>query len=166
MAGKEKKTYTFRGILETRPGKWGFSFITFPYPVEEEFGTRAMVRIRGTINGIALDRALIPMGDGTHYIRINTDLRRQAGLRTGNEVVVSLTQNEEPDVLEIPEELEACFDIEQGSRELFEAHITSVKRGVIHWITSAKTPATREKRAVEILRRIVSGTLTTPKKKE
>ncbi len=164
MPPKNKKIYTFKGVLENQPGKWGFSYVTVPYDVELEFGTKASVRIIGTVNGVAMDRALKPMGDGSHYIVINADLRRQAGLRTGNEAVISFVRNEEPDVLEIPEELEAGFQIEPGSKELFEAHMPGVKRGVVYWINSAKTPATREKRAVEMLRRIVSGTLTAPKK--
>jgi len=157
--------YKFKGILETRKGNPGFSYLTVPYDVEKEFGTKASVRIKGTINGIAMDRALKPMGDGSHYIMINTELRRLAGLRTGNEAVISFTVNEEPDILDIPEELEVGFELEPEARELFNAHIPSVRRGVVYWISTAKTPATREKRAAEMLRRIVSGTLTAGRKK-
>ncbi len=165
MPPKTKKIYKFKGTLENRAGKWGFSYVTVPFNVEQEFGTKASVRITGTVNGIHMDRALKPMGDGSHYIMINAELRRLAGLRIGSEAVISFMQNDEPDVLDIPEELEAGFEIEPGSRELFDAHIPSVKRGVVYWINSAKTPATREKRAVEMLRRIVTGTLTVGRKK-
>lgn len=165
MTGKAIKTYTFQGVLETLAGKWGHSFVTVPYDVNTEFGTNGTVRIKGTLNGIPIDRALIPRGDGTHYIIVNTELRRLAGLRAGNKVAISFVRNTDPDQIDIPEELEAGFEIEPGARELFHAHKTGLKRSVVYWISSAKTPATREKRAVEMLRRIVAGTLTTHGKK-
>jgi hypothetical protein len=165
MAKPHNRIYKFKGVLEKQTGKWGFSYVVCPFAVAEEFGTNASVRIKGTINGMPMDRALKPKGDGTLYIMINTELQRLAGIRTGNEVSVSFVRNEAPDELEIPEELEAGFEIEPGSRDLFEAYTTSVKRNVVYWINSAKTAPTREKRAVEMLRRIVSGTLVAKKER-
>jgi ribosomal protein L11 len=160
------KVYKFKGVLESQPGKWGFSYVEVPWSVEEEFGTKASIRIKGTVNGIPMDRALKPKGDGTHYIMINTELQRKAGLRKGSEAAISFTVNEKPDELEIPEELEAGFEMEPGSKELFDAHVPSVRRNVVYWIATAKTPETRAKRAAEMLRRIVTGTLTAPKKRD
>lgn len=156
---KKKKTYRFDGVVELQERGLRSWFVRFPHSVEEEFGTRSSVRVTGTINGHAIDRALIPMGDGSHYILLNTEMRRTMGLRAGSAVAVVLTENDRPEELELPEELAACFEMEPEAQQLFDAHIPSVRRNVVYWIASAKTPETRAKRAAEMLHRIMTGTL-------
>lgn len=162
MAGSlAVKTYRFKAVMQRFAGKGGFYFIAFPFNVEKEFQSRSSVRVKGMLNGVGMDRALKPLGDGTHYILISPELRRKAGLRLGTEADIVLRQNETPDELELPEELEAAFELEPEARDLFEGHIPSVRRGVIYWINSAKRPETRAQRAAEMLRRILTGTLHT-----
>ncbi len=150
------KTYRFKGKLERFAGKGSFYYIEFPFSVEKEFKTKSAVRVKGTLNDIPIDRALKPRGDGTHYILINTELRRQAGLRLGNEVTIRLVRNEQPDELEIPEELLEAFELEPEAQKTFEAQIPSMRRGMVYWINSSKRPETRAQRAGEILRRLMT----------
>ncbi len=156
---KKKKTYRFDAVVELREGELKSWFVRFPHSVEEEFGTRSSVRIKGTMNGLPIDRALIPMGDGSHYILLNTEMRRKMGLRAGSPVAVIIAENDKPEELDLPEELAACFEMEPEAQRLFEGHIPSVRRNVVYWIASAKTPETRAKRAAEMLHRIMTGTL-------
>ncbi len=151
-----EKTYRFKGALQRFPGKGGIYYILFPYSVEKEFGVKIAVRVKGTLNNIPIDRALKPMGDGTHYIIVNTELRRQAGIRLGNEVTITLKRNQEPDELVIPEELQEVLDMEPRARETFGLQLPSTQRGMAYWISSAKRPETRAQRAAELLRRLTS----------
>ena len=51
--------------------------------------------------------------------------------------------------LEVPDDLRREFDEHPGSRCLFDRFPDSSKRGILEWIKSAKTEATRRKRIVE-----------------
>ena len=51
--------------------------------------------------------------------------------------------------LEMPDDLRREFDEYPGSRRLFDRFPNSSKRGILEWIKSAKTEATRRKRIVE-----------------
>ncbi len=56
------------------------------------------------------------------------------------------------DRLEIPAELEAAFGRYAGSSEHFANFPPGIKRGILEWIATARTAATREKRADETAR--------------
>ena len=151
------KTYHFKAPLMRREGKGGWYYVLFPYDVALEFGTRGAVRVLGTFNGIPMDWALIPGGDGTHHIVISGEMRRRAGLRLGSEVSIDIRINEEPDSFALPEELAEAFELEPFARAVFEKQTPGYKRGILHWINAAKRPETRAQRAAEILKRLSTG---------
>jgi len=78
---KKNKVYRFKAIIERIPGKFGPFFIFFPFDVEKEFGVRGSVRVKGKVNSLVVDRALIPRGDGTHHLLFPKDLQRKARAR-------------------------------------------------------------------------------------
>lgn len=148
---------TFEGVLERFSDKGGFHYVMFPYSVEELFGTRGSVRMKGTMNGIPVDRALMPRGNGTHFLIVSTEMRRKAGLRLGNKVHFSLVPDDRPDQPDLPEELSAALEMEPEAQVAFDQLNMGTKRNIAYWINSAKRPETRAQRTAEMLRRILSG---------
>ncbi len=146
---------TFTAPLERFPYKGGLFYVPFPHSVEEMYGTRASVRVKATFNGLAVNRALIPMGDGTHYLIISGELRRKLGLTLGSPVRVAVVKDEHPDEVVLPEELEAALDLEPGARATFNGLKAGVRRGMAHWVNSAKSPDVRARRATDMLNRIL-----------
>jgi hypothetical protein len=61
-AGKRE----FRATLEPAGDNGAWVVLTPPFSVEEAFGSRARVAVRGTMNGFAFRTSLFPAGDGTH----------------------------------------------------------------------------------------------------
>lgn len=151
------KTHHFTALLERLPDGLKAYYVQFPGSVEEEFGTRGSVRVKAHFNGVPADRALIPRGDGTHYLLVNPEHRRLAHLTLGSPVRVELTRDERPyDDFDIPEELAAALDLEPGALAAFERLKVGVRRGMALWVSQGKRPETRDKRALDLLGRIQS----------
>jgi len=111
----------------------------------------------GTMNGIPVDRALMPDGDHGHFIVLNNDLRRQAGVRLGYEVSFELQKNASPEAVILPEEMDAVFEAEPDAKIIFNKFRPGVRRSLMTYISSAKRTETREQRAILMAGRLLSG---------
>jgi hypothetical protein len=60
--------------------------------VEKLFGTRGLVKIRGTIDGEPFDGALMAQGDGTHRLPVKAKLRSAIGKEAGDTVHVCIDE--------------------------------------------------------------------------
>lgn len=157
MSLEKKKIYRFNAPLARFSEGFKYYYVRFPYSVEELFGVKGKVRIQGKMNGIDIDRGLMPDGNGGHFIILGGELRKQAGLRLGNITTFEIWEHEAPDEIEIPEEMEAAFEQEPEGRVMYEKLTPGHRRSVLSYITSAKTPETRAKRAAFLLERFLSG---------
>ena len=130
--------------------KTGWSYIEIPADVAQQMkpGNKKSFRVRGMLDALPVSgMALMPMGEGNFIMALRAEVRKAIHKNAGAMLHVKLEEDVDFKV-EIPADLQECFDFEPEAFEFFKTLAKSHRDYFIKWIDSAKTRETREKRIV------------------
>jgi len=69
--------------------KGGWTYVVWPNSVKF-FGTRGLVKVRGTMDGLPFKSSFMAMADGRHMLPVKVETRRAIGKEVGETVKVLL----------------------------------------------------------------------------
>src|SRR5437868_10555613 len=114
-AAPKSPAQKFRIKLDGMPGMETACFCA-PFDVQQVFGTRGRVPVRGTINGAPFRSSLMNMGDG-HMMVVNAELRAAAKCKAGDTVPVEMERDDALRTVEVPAWLKKIINAEPKAKE-------------------------------------------------
>lgn len=144
-----------RGLrFETRICRQGIlRVVDLPDAVAREFEGWTNPPVVVTLGGRSRATMLVPAGDGGFRLFLHDELRRAAGVDTGDTVEIEVRLDPNPEWPMPDDVVEAAAGIDRGL-EALELLPPGLRREIIRFVESAKSPETRAKylaRAVELL---------------
>ena len=148
-------TKRFRVLLEKHENSEATG-ITIPFDVEQTYGTRARVPVRGTLNGFPYRSSIFPMG-GKYIMVVNKELRANAKATGGDPVSVTMERDDEPRIITPPADLARALKANKQAQAAWDKLSYTHKKEHARAVEDAKRPETRVRRIEKAIAELAAG---------
>jgi uncharacterized protein YdeI (YjbR/CyaY-like superfamily) len=146
---------SFQATLERTRSRLNWVIVRIPFDASKIWGTRGLLRVKGTINGFAFRTSLFPTGTGDHVLLVNKRMQAGAGASVGVIAKFSLEPDTEERSVTVPAELEMALAEDRALRRWFDRLNYSTRKYLVDPITQVKSAEARVRRAEQTAERLL-----------
>jgi uncharacterized protein YdeI (YjbR/CyaY-like superfamily) len=133
----------------------GWTVVRVPFVPGVVWKTMIRLRVRGEVNGFAFRNSLFPFTTGGYFLLVNRAMQQGGQVRLGEVGEFVLEPDMEPRPAELPDELAALLDEEEGLRAFYDSFSESMRREAGKWVLLAKGDEARMRRAEQMAERFL-----------
>jgi hypothetical protein len=149
--------WSFKTDLVRPEGTGTWTFAPIPVDLAAQTGSKARLRVKGTVDGFPFRGTLLPFGSGRHFVVVKRELRAKIGKGVGDRVKITMDLDTSPVVVAVPRDLFAAMRSRPGVKVEFEKMAPSHRKGFVEWIEGAKGKDTRARRIAKAVIMISEG---------
>lgn len=147
---------TFSAVLEARSGHGAnWNIVWLPFDCYKVWGSRGHLRVQGDINGFPFRSALLPTGDGRHFLIVNKQMQKGAKVFSGMKAKFRMEPDTEPRPAPAAPELDKALRISKRLQKFYQSLSPSMRRDIAKWVATPKNSETRQRRAERMAERFM-----------
>jgi uncharacterized protein YdeI (YjbR/CyaY-like superfamily) len=152
----ETTVKSFEAILERGAGRLNWVIARVPFDVAKVWGTRAILRVKGTINGFPFGSSLFPTGDGHHVMVVNKKIQAGGKAAVGDLARFTLEPDTAPRTVTMPAELDRALSEVRPLRRWYDQLTPYTRKYIASWVAGVKSAEARERRAAQLAERLLA----------
>ena len=155
-ASAKSSVKRFRALVNRKEGGDVCS-IDIPFDVEQTFGVRGRVPVRGTLNGAPFRSSVFRMGGDCHFMVVNRQMREAAGVSGGETVPVRMERDTEERTVTPPADFDRALKSNKDAKATWDKLSYTHRREHVEHIEEAKKPETRLRRIEKSVELLAAG---------
>jgi hypothetical protein len=144
--------------FETTPHKIGdWIILRLPESASAKLPSRGLALVEGTINGFRSKIVLEPDGKGSHWFRVEPDLREAAGIDAGDSVTMAVELSKEWPEPEVPADIKKALASDSQANARWVDITPMARWDWLRWIRATNNQETRRRRIEVALSKLKAG---------